>query len=301
MSNQISREPALISQLVRVACLGIVYGVLPEVLAATPPTAAESRHLYDLLGGTDLAGPWVHAMEGERCFSLWIFDNLRRQPRGAELADLIGLPGWSDSLYKRVRMWVARFAVIHLWRAARMVWGPFLKLDEVYGLRQWRENLEITALPYRQGRKRIEAFEQDMATRSPWYALVSRVIVPVFARATQARDEGIARIGLMQAALALRQYQIAHGGYPASLADLRAAGGWAIPDDPFSGKPLIYRREGAGYLVYSVGGDLKDNGGIIDYETALKLAHNAPAARGRTRLGRAWWDIAYDIPLRMPR
>jgi len=290
MSNQISPEPALISQLVRVACLGMVYGVLPEVLVAAPPTAAESRPLYDLLGGTDLAGPWVHAMEGERCFSLWMFDHLRRQPRGAELADLIGMPGSRITVGERVRTWVARFAVIHLWRAARMVWGPFLKLDEVYCLRRWRENLEITALPYRQGRKRIDEFTLRTEMRAPWYALVSRVAVPVFARATQARDEGIARLGLMQAALALRAYQSENGGYPTSLAELRAGGGWAIPDDPFSGKPFIYRRQGAGYLIYSVGPDLQDNGGV-DYETA----------RGHQRFGTPASLVPYDLPLRMPR
>jgi hypothetical protein len=297
MANHIAPEPTLIAQLVRVACLGIVYGVLPEVLAAAPPTPAESRPLYDLLGRTDLAGPWVHAMEGERCFSLWVFDNLRRQPRGAELADLVGMPDWRMALGERVRTWVARFAVIHLWRAARAVWGPFLRLDEVYCLRQWRENLQITALPYRQARNRIEKFELRRETRSPWYALVSRVVVAVFARATQARDEGIARIGLMQAALALREYQIEHRGYPASLAQLRAGGGWAIPDDPFSGNPFIYRRQGAGYLIYSIGPDLKDSGGL-DQVSVAEIARRLPPSR-QGRL--PWWQIAYDIPLRMER
>jgi hypothetical protein len=94
----------------------------------------------------------------------------------------------------------------------------------------------------------------------------------------------------MQAALALRQYQIGHGGYPASLADLRAAGGWAIPTDSFSGKPFIYRRQAAGYLVYSVGPDFKDNGGV-DYETA----------RSHQRFGTPASLVPYDLPLRMAR
>ena len=278
MSNQISPEPTLMPQLVRIACLGIVYGVLPEVLAAAPPTAAESRPLYDLLGRTDLAGPWVRAMEGERSFSLWQYAYLRRE------GPLVMATLWGGGSPQ------PRIAARLLKPVLRVLWGPFLKLDEVYCLRQWRENLEITALPYRQGRKRIEEFAERMEERAPWYALVARVSVPVFSRATQARDEGIARIGLMQAALALRAYQSEHGGYPAPLAGLRAGGGWAIPDDPFSGKPFIYRRQGAGYLIYSLGPDLKDNGGV-DYETA----------RGRQRLGTAASEVAYDLPLRMTR
>ena len=35
----------------------------------------------------------------------------------------------------------------------------------------------------------------------------------------------------------------------------------AIPIDPFSNQPLVYRRSDTGYLLYSVGPDGEDNGG----------------------------------------
>jgi hypothetical protein len=31
--------------------------------------------------------------------------------------------------------------------------------------------------------------------------------------------------------------------------------------DPFDGQPLRYRKQGAGYVLYSIGPDLKDNSG----------------------------------------
>ena len=34
-----------------------------------------------------------------------------------------------------------------------------------------------------------------------------------------------------------------------------------MPQDLFSGKPLIYRRDGNGFIVYSVGEDGVDDGG----------------------------------------
>ena len=34
-----------------------------------------------------------------------------------------------------------------------------------------------------------------------------------------------------------------------------------VPLDPFSGRPLRLKRDGAGAVVYSVGRDLKDDGG----------------------------------------
>jgi hypothetical protein len=35
----------------------------------------------------------------------------------------------------------------------------------------------------------------------------------------------------------------------------------AIPMDPYSGRPLVYRRVGDTYVLYSVGRDGKDDGG----------------------------------------
>jgi hypothetical protein len=34
-----------------------------------------------------------------------------------------------------------------------------------------------------------------------------------------------------------------------------------VPVDPFDGQPLRYRTQGAGYVLYSIGPDLKDDGG----------------------------------------
>jgi hypothetical protein len=38
-----------------------------------------------------------------------------------------------------------------------------------------------------------------------------------------------------------------------------------VPADPFDGKPLRYRRNRDGIVVYSVGLDLTDNNGHIDH------------------------------------
>ena len=38
----------------------------------------------------------------------------------------------------------------------------------------------------------------------------------------------------------------------------------AIPDDPYTGDPIIYRRLADGVVIYSVGLDGKDDGGNVD-------------------------------------
>ncbi|HEY3285354.1 MAG TPA: hypothetical protein VGN26_24030 [Armatimonadota bacterium] len=72
-----------------------------------------------------------------------------------------------------------------------------------------------------------------------------------------------AQNGMAAVSLALRAYQLAHGAYPASLNALVPAYLPSAPDDPFAAQPqsLRYRKQGNGYLLYSVGPDAKDDGG----------------------------------------
>jgi hypothetical protein len=67
----------------------------------------------------------------------------------------------------------------------------------------------------------------------------------------------VARVGL-----ALERHKRVHGAYPSRLADIDAAILNAAPEDPFTGKPLVYRAEGLEFVVYSVGENLKDDGGV---------------------------------------
>jgi hypothetical protein len=60
---------------------------------------------------------------------------------------------------------------------------------------------------------------------------------------------------------ALAAYHGDHGCYPAKLAELVPRYVADIPKDVFSGDDLIYKREGDGYLLYSVGPNGVDDDG----------------------------------------
>lgn len=71
--------------------------------------------------------------------------------------------------------------------------------------------------------------------------------------------------------LAIRIYQLEHGQPPASLDDLAPGILAEVPRDPFSQQdeqPLVYRREGDSFVLYSVGPNEVDDGGVSD-ETPL--------------------------------
>jgi len=60
----------------------------------------------------------------------------------------------------------------------------------------------------------------------------------------------------------LEQFRAAHSHqYPATLSEMTPNDPDLIPQDPFDGQPLRYHRQGSGYILYSIGPDLKDDGG----------------------------------------
>ena len=86
-----------------------------------------------------------------------------------------------------------------------------------------------------------------------WVAGVDRVFPQLLAAETA--------VVLMRLELALQEYRKKAGRYPDRLEALAPAVLAAVPRDPFTGNPFVYRRTGARYLLYSVGPDLRDDGG----------------------------------------
>jgi len=63
---------------------------------------------------------------------------------------------------------------------------------------------------------------------------------------------------LLQAALAVQCYRAKHGKCPEALADANADG-LAIPPDVYGGEPLVYKVQGKGFSLRSVGFDLTED------------------------------------------
>jgi hypothetical protein len=65
-------------------------------------------------------------------------------------------------------------------------------------------------------------------------------------------------------AVAIERYRRAHGeALPAALTDLVPTYLTEIPEDPVTGRPLLYRAVADAFMVYSVGPDGKDDGGSL--------------------------------------
>ena len=70
-----------------------------------------------------------------------------------------------------------------------------------------------------------------------------------------------AELRMLTLQLALRAYRLDHCAYPSTLAALTPAYLSTVPTDPFDDKTIRYRPSRGGYVMYSIGPDLVDNGG----------------------------------------
>ncbi|HLW64825.1 MAG TPA: hypothetical protein VKS79_05850, partial [Gemmataceae bacterium] len=91
--------------------------------------------------------------------------------------------------------------------------------------------------------------------------LLVALLLPAFDKLETAAERNEQECRNLRLAFALAAYQRDHGRYPEALAELAPKYLDAVPDDIFSGKPLIYKPDAKGYLLYSVGANGKDDGG----------------------------------------
>jgi hypothetical protein len=89
--------------------------------------------------------------------------------------------------------------------------------------------------------------------------LMFYTLVPTETAALAKKSQSDAQLQATRTILALRAYQLTHGTLPADLSALVPEFLDQVPTDDFDGQPLRYSRERK--IVYSVGRNLKDDGG----------------------------------------
>lgn len=168
---------------------------------------------------------------------------------------------------------------------SRVRWGPMSPaLTAVLGtsnrsgrLSTFAENVRATNAHFDDlvAQLKAEPFERGVPSTTPSDLTLLNLLLPTTNRLTTSHDQiTMKRRGLI-VMLALEQHRHRSGAYPESLASLPVDLQSVAFRDPYSGKPLGYRRldapdaHGRGYILYSVGHDGRDDGGA-DVEAARR-------------------------------
>ncbi len=253
-------DPILIGSLVSYTIQGIGVKALQGTLDAGAPSPDACRSLYQQLATIDNVASSVHTVKGEMgLFGLGVFNSVRSGQ--TSIADLTS---GNPDLERRHRL----TARIPAWLR-----NPVFNADERVYLSYMEKEIPAFGLPWPESRNASDAAGK-LEIQAPIYAILTRMVFPIYSRMIWSRDRTTAGVGAAQIALALKAYQAERGAYPASLSELEAAG-WKLPVDPFVQKPYHYRREKQGFVVWSTGPDMDDDNASKDYESFVKRGGRA--------------------------
>ena len=270
LAGFLAGETHLIERLVGVAIKNVAWPAEKALVASAKLTAEQAReHLAEL----EALPAWPDAREavdvGMRWYALdcvmacaragslkTIFEAWDTKPASSATLSCEGPePDWNQ-LLRAVNYWHTRMAEVvgEPVAARRLTAGAALHQE----VQAWRSPREDPLVAFPTG----GPVEPKELTGRVGYLMVTRMPgIRGLVRLTGYWERVVQQDALIRVALALAVHKAEQGAYPASLAALAPGYIKAVPADRFSGEPLRYRREDGGYVLYSVGVDLDDDGG----------------------------------------
>jgi hypothetical protein len=91
--------------------------------------------------------------------------------------------------------------------------------------------------------------------------VLTSLLTPSLAKISDIRDRSVQQLELSRLALLLAACKAEKGQYPDQMDALAPAYLKAVPKDFFTGAPLTYKKTDKGYILYSAGPNMKDDGG----------------------------------------
>jgi hypothetical protein len=241
MANALRDEPVLVSAMVRIALYQMALASVRTAAESFPPDDEIAARLAPLIAAADDLQPVLLAYNGEHLFfGEWLFDQNNAQRLIQDAMD-VGGPG----LEPRYLAWLLSYR-------------PARQAEHAAYLRVLKQSTDDLSLPLSKAPCTPEP-ERTMQDR--WYGGVLHSFAPAFSRVrvTTAKLQANARV--TQTGLALHRHKAAHGAYPATLAEVDPQFLAETLLDPFTGQPLVYRTDGDGFILYSLGENLADDGG----------------------------------------
>lgn len=242
IADALAPDPSMDSQFARLCLIRDCCYTIQTLCAVAPPDADTSRKIQDILKDLDGVEPLVRAVDAERLVrGEWFFrlsnDELYKamqddQPVGNE-----------DNALETINR--AMFRVV--------TFRPLFVAAHAAYLHAMHKAVEMFESPY---------VPRDTGIRKEFNDARGKHFLTHWATHVNDFFKGVhcdmvARLHMTRAGLGLLEYRAEHGALPPSLDDLKLE----KLIDPYVGQPLRYRVEPDGFLVYSVGEDMQDNGG----------------------------------------
>jgi len=230
--------PLLIHRLVHIAVRAMTYRNIERVINRIQLTEEQLMKLSSWIEEVGNDEGYTRALIGENCIGLHTF-------RGhvKEISGEFGSEGGLSIVF------------LAFWRITGLNDRDATKYIDII-----QELIDAMELP---PHKRLAAFDSIEKTvfNSKRGGMLTRMLMPAFGRIMQIETRHLAHLRTTQTAIAVERYRLAEGHLPESLENLVPTYMEVVPTDPFDGQNLKYRTLETGFVVYSVGEDLTDEGG----------------------------------------
>lgn len=244
ISNHLKDEPIEISQLLRIFCDGMIIECIKNIADSKSISLEQANVIISELSTRKDIKPFIKGEDNQRILGIWFFQDMLHNK--IPLSVLLAFDNW----YFPRKVKIISSLILPLYK-------PILKKDFLFYLTLEPQLQDSFNLPY------CEFIKNNPIEKGiPRYYRISLY----FFRGEQLPDpynmilKGIARhqanIEICKTGLALKIYKAKNGAYPETLSFLSE-----VPIDPFSGKELIYKKSGDGFILYSLGPDMKDDKG----------------------------------------
>ena len=241
-ADALSHMPTAGEHFSRLGIIADLCQTVRKLYEIAPPSEEDYREIEALLASHVDIAPFVHAVDAERLLrGEWLFNLPHDRLYEALRRDgMILSHAGGPETFSRLAFRVIAFR-------------PRLVADHAAYLQMMRNGVQLLEGPYAPSDSDVQEEFRDLARRS----LLTRELAPMIVFGKKIYCGTVAKVHVTRAGLALLQYRKAHGAFPESLDVL----GLENLTDPYVDKPLHYRTEAEGFIVYSVGEDQEDNGG----------------------------------------
>ncbi len=259
IADHIKIDPGTLSQLFSHALQNIAMRSLEAVLSSSDPSPKACQALISQLNAVDPRKSLIWGLRSERVLS------------------------------ERTALSAARKAVLVTYGWVSYLAGAVANVNDLLYLRDIQREIDAARLPWVDAARKGNEIMSDTEHRPLIVGLMSNFTMPFIVDMIEIHWRAAAQLYACQTALAVKVYYYEHGTFPKSLEELGRVGLHSTAD-PFSGRQFRYKVTSNGFVVWSVGPDMDDDGG-------RKLDRKTLKGISEAEYQRRHWD--YDVPFQV--
>lgn len=256
-------EPFLISQLVRMAMWNLTLQPIYEGLAEHKWSDAQLARMETDLAKFDFLDDYRRAVRGQTAGTISFISHVERVRKISPYADFL-----DQAHHARALDWLCFVSPSGWFRQNQIGFSQLYLRDVLPVVDAEKQLVSPTSADAAQSR-----LNETAAHPTPYNWMQHVVFLPTkkwfFEKHVSVDKFAYAQnsVNLARMAIALERFKLAHGHYPDALGELAPGVISTLPHDIVGGQPLKYRRTSDNYVLYSIGWNEKDDGGVAAFTT----------------------------------